>query len=194
MINKGVRMSELDSEKGIGKTIATKVPMNIHEELIGLVNSGAYLSISDFLREAIRNELALYKINDIRDIKYMDAKKEVLSYFMKFHDCYLDEIDFDLELDFDLVSRILKDLLREGRIILVTGKSILEEIEEKNFDGSDYNLIKLEGKRIIIQSKSTGNRYITLRHDRNNNTVLKSKDEIVFNGTAILSKCYSFVK
>ncbi len=85
-------MSELDSEKGIGKTIATKVPMNIHEELIGLVNSGAYLSISDFLREAIRNELALYKINDIRDIKYMDAKKEVLSYFMKYHDCYLDEI------------------------------------------------------------------------------------------------------
>ena len=156
-------MSELDSEKGIGKTIATKVPMNIHEELIGLVNSGAYLSISDFLREAIRNELALYKINDIRDIKYMDAKKEVLSYFMKYHDCYLDEI---------------ADLLREGRIILVTGKSILEEIEEKNFDGSDYNLIKLEGKRIIIQSKSTGNRYITLRHDRNNNTVLKSKDEI----------------
>ena len=75
MINKGVRMSELDSE-----------------ELIGLVNSGAYLSISDFLREAIRNELALYKINDIRDIKYMDAKKEVLSYFMKYHDCYLDEI------------------------------------------------------------------------------------------------------
>ena len=70
----------------------------------------------------------------------------------------------------------------------------VEEIEEKNFDGSDYNLIKLEGKRIIIQSKSTGNRYITLRHDRNNNTVLKSKDEIVFNGTAILSKCYSFVK
>lgn len=187
-------MSELDSEKGIGKTIATKVPMNIHEELIGLVNSGAYLSISDFLREAIRNELALYKINDIRDIKYMDAKKEVLSYFMKYYDCYLDEIAFDLELDFDLVSRILKDLLREGRIILVTGKSILEEIEEKNFDGSDYNLIKLEGKRIIIQSKSTGNRYITLRHDRNNNTVLKSKDEIVFNGTAILSKCYSFVK
>lgn len=187
-------MSELDNEKGIGKTIATKVPMNIHEELIELVNSGAYLSISDFLREAIRNELAVYKINDIRDIKYADAKKEVLSYFMKYKECYLDEIAFDLELDFDLVSKILKDLLREGRIILITGKSILEEMEEKHFDGSDYNLIKLQGKRIIIQSISTGNRYITLRHDRNNNTVLKSKDEIVFNGTAILSKCYSFVK
>ena len=168
--------------------------LNIHEELIDLVNSGAYLSISDFLREAIRNELAVYKINDIRDIRYNDAKKEVISYFIKYKECYMDEIAFDLELDFDLVSKILKELLREGRISLVTGKSILEEMEEKNFDGSDYNLIKLKGKRLIIQSKSTGNRYITLRHDGNNNTVLKSKDEIVFNGTAILSKCYSLVE
>ena len=187
-------VSNKNKEKEIGKTIATKVPVNIHDELVELVNSGAYLSISDFLRESIRKELNLYKVNEIRDIGYDEAKKEVISYFAKYGICYLDEIAIDLELEFDLVSKILKELLREGRIAILSDKHLLEEIEEKNFDGSDYNLIKLEGKRLIIESKSSGNEYISLRHDLKNNRILKTKGSIVEDGTAILSKAYSFVK
>ena len=42
-------MTEISkNNKEIGKTIATKVPINIHNQLISLIENGDYLSISDF--------------------------------------------------------------------------------------------------------------------------------------------------
>jgi len=180
--------------KEVGKTIATKVPINTHEELIDLIQSGAYLSISDFLREAIREELKRYKINNIRDIDYIDAKSEILSYFIKYQVCYLDEIALDLELEFELVAHVLKDLLREGRIAIVSDKSLLDELEEVNLGNNSYNFIKLDGKRLIIESKSKKGEFISLRVNSKDNSIVKSKGEVLTNGVAILSKAYSFVK
>ena len=100
-------MSEISkNNKEIGKTIATKVPINIHNQLMNLIENGDYLSISDFLREAIREQLKTYKVANFREINYFDAKKEVLSYFIKYNDCFLDEIAIDLELDFELVLKL----------------------------------------------------------------------------------------
>ena len=104
-------MSEISkNNKEIGKTIATKIPINIHNQLINLIENGDYLSISDFLREAIREQLKTYKVANFRQINYSDAKKEVLSYFIKYDDCFLDEIAIDLELDFELVYILFQDL------------------------------------------------------------------------------------
>ena len=82
-------MSEISkNNKEIGKTIATKVPINIHNQLMNLIENGDYLSISDFLREAIREQLKTYKVANFREINYFDAKKEVISYFIKYKEIY----------------------------------------------------------------------------------------------------------
>ena len=97
-------MNDLDNNllnnKGIGKTIATKVPINVHDELLDLVECGAYLSISDFLREAIREHLKSYKVASMRDIDYEEAKREVISYFRKFIICFFDDIAINLDFEF----------------------------------------------------------------------------------------------
>ena len=120
-------MSEISkNNKEIGKTIATKVPINIHNQLINLIENGDYLSISDFLREAIREQLKTYKVANFREINYFDAKKEVLSYFIRYNDCFLDEIAIDLELDFELVYNILNDLIQEGRIVKISNEETID--------------------------------------------------------------------
>ena len=121
-------MTEISkNNKEIGKTIATKVPINIHNQLINLIENGDYLSISDFLREAIREQLKTYKVANFREVNYFDAKKEVISYFIKYNDCFLDEIAIDLELDFELVFNILNDLVLEGRIVKITNDELFEK-------------------------------------------------------------------
>ncbi|WP_297983499.1 ribbon-helix-helix domain-containing protein [uncultured Methanobrevibacter sp.] len=195
-------MSEKDkinkNNKDIGKTIATKVPINVYEELVSLVDIGAFLSISDFLREAIRDYLKVYKVSRMRDIDYNEAKKEILSYFIKYQNCYLDELALNLDLDFELVNFILMDLVSEGKIVrLITD----EEIFEKLFNGEvDYSklvdegkLIKFKGKRLIVESKSRDNDYISLNYNFNDRLISKSKGMIVGDASVIVSDFYSYV-
>ena len=128
-------MTEINkNNKEIGKTIATKVPINIHNQLINLIENGDYLSISDFLREAIREQLKTYKVANFREINYFDAKKEVISYFIKYKECFLDEIAIDLELDFELVINILNDLIIEGRIVKISNDELSEKRALNNSD------------------------------------------------------------
>ena len=152
-------MSEISkNNKEIGKTIATKVPINIHNQLINLIENGDYLSISDFLREAIREQLKTYKVANFREINYFDAKKEVLSYFIRYDDCFLDEIAIDLELDFELVLNILNDLIQEGRIVKISNEELLEkrgiDNPESYHSKNNNNVYKIEGKRLIVESRS----------------------------------------
>ena len=161
-------MSEISkNNKEIGKTIATKVPINIHNQLINLIENGDYLSISDFLREAIREQLKTYKVANFREINYFDAKKEVLSYFIRYNDCFLDEIAIDLELDFELVYNILNDLIQEGRIVKISNEEMLES--------KDYE-------------------FISIRHNRDYKSIFKNSGSVVENASVILSEAYSFIK
>ena len=198
-------MNDLDNNllntKGIGKTIATKVPINVHDELLDLVDCGAYLSISDFLREAIREHLKHYKIANMRNIDYQDAKREVISYFKKYKICFLDEIAINLELEFELVNRILSDLLREERIEVISKtdnvfKDHLENEANKNklFTNEGNNFIKFRGKRIIVESGSKDLDFISLRPVSKNNAVLKNRGMVLNNGTVILSECYIYLE
>ena len=192
-------MTEINkNNKEIGKTIATKVPINIHNQLINLIENGDYLSISDFLREAIREQLKTYKVANFREIDYFDAKKEIISYFIRFNDCFLDEIAIDLELDFELVFNILNDLVMEGRIVKISNEELYERRGLSNQDGDSSkngeNILKFEGKRLIVESRDKDYEFISIRHNADYRTVLKNNGLVVNNATVILSEAYSFVK
>ena len=192
-------MTEINkNNREIGKTIATKVPINIHNQLVNLIENGDYLSISDFLREAIREQLKTYKVANFREINYFDAKKEVISYFIKYNDCFLDEIAIDLELDFELVFNILNDLVLEGRVVKISNDELFEkrglnnmEVDNSNQSG---NILKFEGKRLIVESRSEDYEFISIRHNSNYKAILKNNGVVVDNASVILSEAYSFVK
>ena len=192
-------MTEINkNNKDIGKTIATKVPINIHNQLLDLIHNGAYLSISDFLREAIREQLKTYKVANLREISYLDAKREVISYFIKYNDCYLDEIAIDLELDFELVFNIVNELILEGRVAEISGDETLKGQKENNGETNNSqnkdNLLKIDGKRLIIESRSKNYEFISIRDNLDYNAIFKNNGIVVDNGTVILSKRYSFIK
>lgn len=192
-------MSEISkNNKEIGKTIATKVPINIHNQLMNLIENGDYLSISDFLREAIREQLKTYKVANFREINYFDAKKEVVSYFIKYEDCFLDEIAIDLELDFELVLNIINDLIEEGRIVKISNEELFEKRGIDNRDvycSKDNDLVyRIEGKRLIVESRSKDYEFITIRHNVDYKSVFKNNGMVLENASVILSEAYSFIK
>ena len=192
-------MSEISkNNKEIGKTIATKVPINIHNQLMNLIENGDYLSISDFLREAIREQLKTYKVANFREINYVDAKKEVVSYFIKYNDCFLDEIAIDLELDFELVLNIIYDLMQEGRIVKISNEELFEKRGMDNHEAyrlKDNDAVyRIEGKRLIVESRSKDYEFISIRHNVDYKSVFKNNGVVVENASVILSEAYSFIK
>ncbi len=191
-------MSEISkNNKEIGKTIATKVPINIHNQLMNLIENGDYLSISDFLREAIREQLKTYKVANFREINYFDAKKEVLSYFIKYNDCFLDEIAIDLELEFELVLNIINDLINEGRVLRISNEELFEKrgIDSDTYRSKDNDTVyKIEGKRLIVESRSNDYEFISIRHNADYKSVFKNNGMVVENASVILSEAYSFIK
>lgn len=192
-------MSEISkNNKEIGKTIATKVPINIHNQLINLIENGDYLSISDFLREAIREQLKTYKVANFREVNYFDAKKEILSYFIKYDDCFLDEIAIDLELDFELVYNILNDLIQEGRIVKISNEELLEKRgigNQETYRSKDNDRVyRIEGKRLIVESRSKDYEFISIRHNMDYKSIFKNNGVVVENASVILSEAYSFIK
>jgi Arc/MetJ-type ribon-helix-helix transcriptional regulator len=98
------------------KTIGTKITLAEYEEVLALIEAGRFISASDFVREAIRDKLKSTEIIKLRDISYEDAKKEVLGYFRKYDEAYISEAADDLELDLQLVHRIITELEQEGRL------------------------------------------------------------------------------
>jgi Arc/MetJ-type ribon-helix-helix transcriptional regulator len=99
-----------------GKTVGTKLTPREYEEIVNLINNGLYLSVSDFLRESIRDKLKATKIIKLRDINYDDAKKEILGYYRNYDEAYLSEVSENLELDLELVIQITEELEKEGRL------------------------------------------------------------------------------
>lgn len=98
------------------RTVGTKVTPREIEEITDLINAGIYLSVSDFIREAIRDKLRATKVIKIREIDFESAKKEVLGYYRSYQEAFDYEVAEDLELDYELVCEITEELEREGRI------------------------------------------------------------------------------
>ena len=171
---------------------------DIHNQLINLIENGDYLSISDFLREAIREQLKTYKVANFREVNYFDAKKEILSYFIKYDDCFLDEIAIDLELDFELVYNILNDLIQEGRIVKISNEELLEKRgigNQETYRSKDNDRVyRIEGKRLIVESRSKDYEFISIRHNMDYKSIFKNNGVVVENASVILSEAYSFIK
>jgi len=100
----------------LAKAVGTKVTPREIEEINMQVNAGIYLSVSDFIREAVRDKLRAIKVIKVRDIDYNTAKKEVLGYYQSYQEAYDYEVSEDLEIDYELVCEITEELEREGRL------------------------------------------------------------------------------
>jgi hypothetical protein len=100
----------------IPKTVGTKVTPRESAEIEGLIKAGVYLSVSDFIREAIRDKLRAIKVIRIRDVDYIQAKREILGYYRSYSEAYDYEVANDLELDYELVCQITDELEAEGRL------------------------------------------------------------------------------
>ena len=78
-----------------------------------------YISISDFVREAVRDKLRAIKVVKARDTTYEEAKNEVLGYYRSYKEAYPHEVADDLELDYDLVWKITEEFKKEKRLEVV---------------------------------------------------------------------------
>jgi Arc/MetJ-type ribon-helix-helix transcriptional regulator len=105
-----------ESKTPLAKAIGTKVTPREIEEINGLIEAGIYLSVSDFIREAVRDKLRAIKVIKLRDIDYELAKREILGYYRSYKEAYDYEVAHDLELDYELVCEITDELEREGRL------------------------------------------------------------------------------
>jgi Arc/MetJ-type ribon-helix-helix transcriptional regulator len=100
----------------VGKVVGAKLTRNEIAQINKLVESGLYLNPSDFIREAVREKLAAIKVTEYRDVDYETAKKEVAGYFKMKGEAYASDVSQDLELDYELVCRIMDDLENEGQM------------------------------------------------------------------------------
>jgi Arc/MetJ-type ribon-helix-helix transcriptional regulator len=57
------------------RAVGTKVTQRELKEIQGLIEAGVYISISDFVREAIRDKLRVVKVVKVRDRAYDEAKR-----------------------------------------------------------------------------------------------------------------------
>jgi len=100
--------------------VGTELTMEEYNEIQELINAGMYISISDFLRDAVRDKLYsksnVAEVIKLRNVDYSEAKKEVLDYYRTYKEAFPHEVAEALELDYELVWRITEDLKKEGRL------------------------------------------------------------------------------
>lgn len=67
-------------------------------------------------KKAVREKLESIKVIDIRDVSKEKTKKEVIEYLKENKKAYPSDVADALQLDFDLVLSIVKELIKEGRV------------------------------------------------------------------------------
>jgi hypothetical protein len=66
--------------------------------------------------KAVREKLVSIKIIEYRDVDFETAKREVSGYFKMKGEAYASDASTDLELDYDLVCKIMDELEKEGKL------------------------------------------------------------------------------
>jgi hypothetical protein len=64
----------------------------------------------------VQEKLAAIKVIECRDADYETAKKEVAGYFQMKGVAYASDASTDLQLDYELVCKIMDDLEKEGKM------------------------------------------------------------------------------
>jgi len=108
--------ADVDIAGSAGKVVGAKLTRNEISRISKLVEAGYYLNPSDFIREAVREKLAAIKVIEYRDVDYETAKKEVAGYFQMKGEAYASDASTDLQLDYELVCKIMDDLEMEGKM------------------------------------------------------------------------------
>lgn len=84
------------------------------EEIKKLVEAGLYISVSEFIRDSVRKNLASLKAIEIRKVSRNAARKEVLDYMKRHKEAYASDVSEELGIDLDLVFSIMKELRDKG--------------------------------------------------------------------------------
>ena len=74
------------------------------------------MNTADFVRTSVREKLESIKVIDIRNVNREKAEKEIIEYLKENKKAYTSDIADAMELDFDLVLDIVKDLAKAGRV------------------------------------------------------------------------------
>jgi hypothetical protein len=69
-----------------------------------------------FIRDAVREKLAAIKVIECRDVDYETAKVEIAGYFQMKGEAYASDASTDLQLDYELVCKIMDDLEKDGKM------------------------------------------------------------------------------
>lgn len=111
-----ITIKKTQNNKQLAKHIGTKLPAEDFNKINRLVEAGAYISNSDFLREAIRDKLKTIDIINEREISNEQAKQEIYNYCKNNNTTYLSEIANNLELPLIQVNGIVEELISNGNI------------------------------------------------------------------------------
>lgn len=84
------------------------------EEIKKLVGAGLYISMSEFIRDSVRKNLASLKAIEIRPVSKAQARKEIMNYMKKHKEAYASDISEELGIELDLVFTVMKDLNKAG--------------------------------------------------------------------------------
>ena len=65
--------------------------------------------------------------------------------------------------------------------------------QDPNNSKGNANILKFNGKRLIVESRSKDYEFINIRHNADYKAILKNNGVVVDNATVILSEAYSFI-
>lgn len=93
----------------------TRITPREMDKIQSLVNSGAYMSTADFIRESINEKLKTIKF---KNTGLKKAEKEILNYLKEKsgEEVYPSDMAEDLGLDLSLVFEVVEKLKEEGRL------------------------------------------------------------------------------
>ena len=106
----------MQKQKEISELVSARLSPKELEEIEKLVEEGFYMNTADFVRMSVREKLESIKVISVRDVSKEKAKKEVIEYLRNNKKSYPSDIADALQLDFDIVLDIVKELIKEGRI------------------------------------------------------------------------------
>lgn len=93
------------------------LPDKLYEEVEKLVKErGTYTSVSEFVRETVRDRIEKLKVIIIRELPRKKARKEILEYLKTKDTVYPSEIADELRIDYHLVNEILRELWEQEKI------------------------------------------------------------------------------
>ena len=96
--------------------VGARVAKQEYDAIRQLVDAGAYVNVSDFVREAVRDKLHNVEIITLRDVTPEEARKEVLEYIDRHDRFYPSDIAHDLRLDYRFVTQIVERLIEEKEV------------------------------------------------------------------------------